>query len=213
MTTEKRLDVALIHYPVLNRKNEIIASAVTNLDLHDIARASRTFGVGTYWVVTPDAQQQELAGQIVDHWTTGYGGSVNPDRAEALSLIRICDDLDQVIAAMHESNGRQPMVIATSAVRQDNSITCGEVQRELEQGTPVLLLFGTAWGLTPEVMQRVDAILPPINGVGEFNHLSVRSAVSIFLDRLSMNREDGEKMYIGKINKKKPNNHIDIIRD
>jgi len=193
MTTDIRLDVVLIHYPVVNRNNEIIASAVTNLDLHDIARSGRTFGVGTYWVVTPDAQQQELAGQIVDHWTTGYGGSVNPDRANALSLVRICDDLDEVIAAMHERNGRQPMVIATSADRQDNSISCGDVQRELAQGTPVLLVFGTAWGLAPEIMQRVDATLPPINGVGEFNHLSVRSAVSIFLDRLSGNREDVAK--------------------
>ena len=194
MIADTRLDLALIHYPVLNRKKEIIASAVTNLDLHDIARAGRTFGVGTYWVVTPDAQQQELAGQIVDHWTTGYGGSVNPDRANALSLVRICDDLDEVIAAMHESNGRQPMVIATSADRQGNSITCGNVQRELAQGTPVLLIFGTAWGLAPEVMQSVDATLPPINGPGDFNHLSVRSAASIFLDRLSGNREDVAKM-------------------
>ena len=194
MRTAINLDVALIHYPVVNRNNEIIGSAVTNLDLHDIARVGRTFGVGTYWVVTPDAQQQELAGQIVDHWTTGYGGSVNSDRAEALSLVRICDDLDQVIAAMQEKNGRQPMVIATSAVRQVNTITCGEIQRELVQGTPVLLVFGTAWGLAPEVMQRVDATLPPINGVGDYNHLSVRSAASIFLDRLFGNREDAAKM-------------------
>ena len=194
MITDFHLDVALIHYPVVNRNNEIIASAVTNLDLHDIARAGRTFGVGTYWVVTPDAQQQELAGQIVDHWTTGYGGSVNRDRAEALSLVRICDDLDEVIAAMHERNGRQPMVIATSAVRQNNAITCGDVQRELVQGTPVLLLFGTAWGLAPEVMQSVDATLPAINGPGDFNHLSVRSAAAIILDRLSGNREDAAKM-------------------
>jgi hypothetical protein len=194
MTTDISLDVALIHYPVLNRKNEIIGSAVTNLDLHDIARAGRTFGVGTYWVVTPDVQQQELAGQIVDHWTTGYGGSVNPDRAGALSLVRICDDLDKVIAAMHENNGRPPMVIATSADRQDNSITYGGLQRELVRGTPVLLLFGTAWGLAPEVMQRADATLPPINGPGNFNHLSVRSAAAIILDRLSGNREDAAKM-------------------
>lgn len=194
MTADTRLDVALIHYPVLNRKKEIIASAVTNLDLHDIARAGRTFGVGTYWVVTPDALQQKLAGQIVGHWTTGYGGSVNPDRANALSLVRICDDLDEVIVAMHESNGRQPMVIATSADRQDNSITCGDVQRELAQGTPVLLVFGTAWGLAPDIMQSVDATLPPINGQGDFNHLSVRSAAAIILDRLSGHREDTAKM-------------------
>ncbi len=198
MTTDICLDVALIHYPVLNRNKEIIGSAVTNLDLHDIARAARTFGVTTYWLVTPDVQQQELAGQIVDHWTTGYGGSINPDRASALSLVRICDDLAGAVAGMQVSHGRQPMLIATSAEKQSNTITCAEIQHELVQGTPVLLVFGTAWGLAPEVMERVDAVLPPIIGVGNFNHLSVRSAVSIYLDRLSGTREDDVKMYTGK---------------
>ena len=58
-----RVDVALVHYPVVSRIGETIGSAVTNLDLHDIARAGRTFGVTTYWVVTPFHEQQELAGQ------------------------------------------------------------------------------------------------------------------------------------------------------
>jgi len=190
MVVDIRLDVALIHYPVVNRKNEVIGSAVTNLDLHDIARAGRTFGISTYWVVTPDARQQELAGQIIGHWTEGYGGSVNPDRADALSVARICTDLDEVIGGMSRRDGRQPMVVATSADSRENSISYGGLQRELMQGTPVLLLFGTAWGLAPELMQRVDATLPPINGPGEFNHLSVRSAASIILDRLLGNREN-----------------------
>ena len=77
------LDVALIHAPVVNRRGETIGSAVTNLDLHDIARACRTFGVDTYWVVTPFAEQQELAHQIVSHWVDGYGKTANPDRGNA----------------------------------------------------------------------------------------------------------------------------------
>jgi hypothetical protein len=189
MAAEIRLDVALVHYPVVNRKNEIIGSAVTNLDLHDIARAGRTFGVNTYWVVTPYRRQQELARQITDHWTEGYGGTANPDRAGALSLIRIQPGLDGVIAAMSEAGGTPPLVIATSADRCTNSMTYAGLQRELKRGTHVLLLFGTAWGLAPELVQKVNAVLPPIQGVGEFNHLSVRSAVSIILDRLLGNRE------------------------
>ena len=184
------LDVALIHYPVVNRKDEIIGSAVTNLDLHDIARACRTFGVGTYWVVTPYVRQQELASQIIGHWTEGYGGSVNPDRAGALSLARICSDLDEVIASMSERDGRLPMVVATSAAGREKGITYVELQHKLVQGTPILLLFGTAWGLAPEIMERVDVTLPSIAGLGEFNHLSVRSAASIILDRLLGNRDD-----------------------
>jgi hypothetical protein len=189
MTADICLDVALVHYPVVNRNNERISSAVTNLDLHDIARAGRTFGVGTYWVVTPDVQQQELAAQITGHWTAGYGGTVNPDRANALSLVRICTDLEEVIAGMRTRDRQKPLVVATSADPQAKHIAYQALQETIYRGTPVLLLFGTAWGLAPEVMDKVDQILPPINGPGEFNHLSVRSAASIVLDRLLGRRE------------------------
>ena len=184
MDTDIRLDLALIHYPVVNRIGEIIGSAVTNLDLHDIARAGKTYGVTTYWVVTPHEQQQKLAGEIVGHWTEGYGGSVNPDRAYALSIIRISNDLDAVIAAMTERDGCRPMVVASSAGDRDSAIGFSELRDKLVQGASVLLLLGTAWGLAPEIMEQVDATLLPIRGTGEFNHLSVRSAASIMLDRL-----------------------------
>ena len=49
----ENLYVALIHHPVVNKNGMIIGSAVTNMDLHDIARAGRTFGVRGYYVVTP----------------------------------------------------------------------------------------------------------------------------------------------------------------
>lgn len=192
MTAEIHLDVALIHYPVVNRNDEIIGSAVTNLDLHDIARAGKTFGVNTYWVVTPYEQQRKLSEAIIGHWTNGYGGTVNPDRSNALSIIKICNDLDEVIARISKRDGNQPMLVATSAGNQENSITYPRLQAELDNETSVLLLFGTAWGLAPEVMQRVDATLSPIKGAGAFNHLSVRSAASIILDRLLGNRVDDE---------------------
>ncbi len=184
-----RCDIALIHYPVVNRNGEIIGSAVTNLDLHDIARAGKTFGVGTYWVVTPYAQQQELAADIVGHWTEGYGGRANSDRAEALSVIRIRQELQQVITEMTGQDGCRPMLVATSAGRQQKEISYTELRHTL-QDTPVLLLLGTAWGLAPEVLEQADAVLPPINGPGVFNHLSVRSAAAILLDRLFGNREN-----------------------
>ena len=49
---------------------------------------------------------------------------------------------------------------------------------------PILLLFGTGFGLTDEVMDSSYKILEPIRGNTKYNHLSVRSAVSIILDRL-----------------------------
>ncbi len=179
-----KLDVALIHYPVVNRSGEIIGSAVTNLDLHDIARAGRTYGVDTYWVVTPYARQRELAEKIVRHWTEGYGGSVNPDRKQALSLIRVCADLDEVLAGTARKWGRKPLVLATCARRQRNTLSYSAVRQQVRQGEPLLLLFGTAWGLAPEALAAIAATLPPLRGAGEFNHLSVRSAVAIILDRL-----------------------------
>jgi len=179
-----KIDVALIHCPVINKSGEIIGSAVTNLDLHDIARAGCTYGVDTYWVVTPDTMQQDLVREIVSHWTEGYGGSVNPDRKNALSLIRVCSSLDEVIEGMTEKWSVRPHTLATCARPGQGTEGYSETRNRIRQGIPELLLFGTAWGLAPEVLSRVDGILPPLRGINEFNHLSVRSAVSIILDRL-----------------------------
>ena len=49
---------------------------------------------------------------------------------------------------------------------------------------PIYLIFGTGWGLTEEMVKSCDYILEPVWGRGDFNHLSVRSAASIILDRL-----------------------------
>ncbi len=179
-----KVDVALVHYPVVNKHGETIGSAVTNLDLHDIARAGKTYGVGTYWVITPFAEQQELAAQIVGHWTEGYGGEVNPDRKDALSIIRIVATLEEAIARAGEQYGTRPLVLATCAREQPDTRSCREVQELIQQEVPVMLLFGTAWGLSPAVLAMVDGVLPPLAGPTAFNHLSVRSAASIILDRL-----------------------------
>lgn len=179
-----RIDIALIHHPVVNKCGETIGSAVTNLDLHDLARAGRTYGVDACWIVTPYADQQELAGQIVRHWTEGYGGTVNPDRKEALSLLQVRADLEQVLTEATTKWAERPLVFATCARPQQNTRGYDEVRDLLRQGRPLLLLFGTAWGLAPEVLAAVDATLPPLRGQGDFNHLAVRSAVAIILDRL-----------------------------
>ena len=184
-----QLDVALVHYPVINRNGEIIGSAVTNLDLHDIARAGKTYGVGTYWVITPFAEQRELTQQIVGHWTEGYGGTVNPDRSDALSIVSICASYDEALAGDTRKFGVKPLVLATCAKEQVNTMGFAEVRRRITGSLPVLLLFGTAWGLSPELLALVDGVLPPLRGTTGFNHLSVRSAASIILDRLLGERD------------------------
>ena len=178
------LAIALIHYPVVNKNGETIGSAVTNLDIHDIARAARTFGVDAYFVVTPYADQRRLVDEITGHWRQGYGASYNPARKDALSLVRLADNLPIVIKEMGTQCGQPPLVVATSAKKNQTTVGYQALRQKITAGQPTLLLFGTAHGLAPEAIAMAGAMLPPIYGVGEYNHLSVRSAVSIILDRL-----------------------------
>ena len=46
------------------------------------------------------------------------------------------------------------------------------------------MLFGTGWGLEKSILTEADYVLDPIEGVGEYNHLPVRAAIAIILDRL-----------------------------
>jgi len=179
-----RLDLALVHYPVCNKNGETIGSAVTNLDLHDIARAGRTFGIDTLYIVTPFADQQALVRDILAHWQTGHGATYNPKRKEALSLVRICHDLAEMYALVEAKWQQKPTVLATSAKAQANQLGFAQARQRILAGEPHLILFGTGWGMEPEVFAEVDALLPPIAGFGEYNHLSVRSAAAIVLDRV-----------------------------
>ena len=181
---QRKVDIALIHYPVINKTGETIGSAVTNLDLHDIARAARTFGIDNYYIVTPYSDQQTLVQEILDHWQTGYGAKYNPARKSALDQVRITSSLEATIDLVTEQRGEKPLVLTTSARVQENSISYRETRERLDTGEPMLLLFGTAHGLAPEVNETADYTLPPIQSSTGYNHLSVRSAVSIILDRL-----------------------------
>jgi len=74
--------------------------------------------------------------------------------------------------------------VATGASPYPGSVTFQFLKERLEApDTPYLMLFGTGWGLTQEVKDSSDHVLAPIEGKG-YNHLSVRSAVAIILDRL-----------------------------
>lgn len=176
--------MALIHHPVVDKNGRTIAAAVTALDLHDIARAARTYGIGAFYVVTPLQDQQELVANIIDHWVTGAGAQYNPDRQTALSLIRLKTSLEAVVADMTKNHGSPPRLITTSAKQAADNLTFDGLRETVQDGMPALLLFGTAWGLAPEVMDQADYRLAPIEGGGDYNHLSVRSAVSIVMDRM-----------------------------
>jgi hypothetical protein len=182
----ERLAIALLHSPVYNRNGEIVTTAVTNLDLHDIARAARTYGVGRYYVVTPVPEQRELAERILRHWREGWGATYNPHRKEALGTVSLTETLEETIRSEAErGGGRLPKLVATGARGGEDAIDFPDFSRLLREADErFLLLFGTGSGLAEEVTRRADYILAPVIGVGDYNHLSVRSAVSIILDRL-----------------------------
>jgi hypothetical protein len=168
----------------MNKKAEIIGSAVTNLDIHDIARSARTYGVAKYFITTPYTDQQDLVQELIDHWQTGHGASYNPARKEALSIVQLAGSITEVIDTLTQQHGKRPTIVTTSAQTQENTVDYEEMRSRITDNQPVLLLFGTAHGLATEVMELSDATLPPIQGGTGYNHLSVRSAASITLDRL-----------------------------
>ncbi len=176
--------VALIHYPVYNKKKQIINTSLTNLDLHDIARAAVTYGVCGYYIIQPAENQQKLMNNLLSHWQLGFGAKYNPNRQEALDLVSLRPSLEETIKEIQDSYG--PLrLIATSAQAAPPLTGYKEMRNIMEnQGGNYLMLLGTGWGLADEIMAKANYRLRPLYGRGEYNHLSVRSAASIMLDRL-----------------------------
>jgi len=177
--------LALLHYPVYDKDHKVVTTSITNLDIHDIARSARTYGVKRYFVVTPVRTLRALAEKILDHWRNGYGSVYNETRKDALALVTLTDDLAGTIQAVQQDAGERPRLVVTSARAGARRATFTEMRQKVaEAGPPLLFVLGTGWGLTEEVLEQADDILEPIQGVGAYNHLSVRSAAAILLDRL-----------------------------
>jgi hypothetical protein len=187
---ESNLYLGLVHYPIYDKRGEVVATAVTNFDIHDISRCAKTFGVRGFFIITPLESQIQLVERIIHHWAEGSGAVYNPTRKESLSLVRICrtiDEADREISDLWHSRVKR---VATGASHHPQSIAFGTLRKLLEdRNTPFLILFGTGWGLTQAVKDSSDYVLAPIEGRG-YNHLSVRSAVAIILDRLLGNQAE-----------------------
>ncbi len=176
--------VALLHYPVYNRQCRVIVSAVTNLDIHDIARAALTYGVRSFYLVTPLEDQRQLVERLLTHWREGHGAQSQPERKMALELVTLAASLAEVVASITGRFGQQPELLATGASLGGSTLSYSAAKERIRQEKPLLILFGTGWGLSREVLDMVDHRLAPIQGASNYNHLSVRSAVAIILDRL-----------------------------
>jgi tRNA (guanine37-N1)-methyltransferase len=177
----RNLFVTLVHYPVLNKEGKEVTTSLTNLDVHDIARVSATYGLGGYIICTPLKDQQILAARIIDHWSQGSGSGFNPDRKEALNKVIVRNDLSEAIAHVREVTGETPYVAATSA--REGSMPLVDLRPILDE-RPVLLVLGTGSGLADSIIQQADGLTRPVRFLSKYNHLSVRSAASIMIDRL-----------------------------
>jgi tRNA (guanine37-N1)-methyltransferase len=177
--------VIQLHYPVLDRFGRKSATAITGMDLHDIARACRTYGVKKYLVVTPLGPQREMVKKIAGHWLTGYGAEFNPDRREAMKLVKTCASLDKALGWIEEREKAPPYTIATTAkARGDAEHWTGVKRRLLGADSPPAFIFGAGSGLHEDVLSGSSVVMRPITGGKDgYNHLSVRSAVGIVLDR------------------------------
>ncbi|WP_428269630.1 tRNA (guanosine(37)-N1)-methyltransferase TrmD [Haliangium sp.] len=189
--------LALVHYPVYDRGRRVVTSAITNLDLHDIARSTATYGLAGYFVVTPVAAQRDKVARILSVWRRPEGGEgarpgdnrTQPgadNRAEALSGVEAVADVAAARAAIEARHGRPPRGVATSARAGAGALDYDTLRARLHAhpGAPVLLLLGTGWGLADELVATADDLLAPVCGRTAFNHLSVRSAAAVILDRL-----------------------------
>ncbi|MEK6776458.1 MAG: RNA methyltransferase [bacterium] len=185
------LYVALLHNPVYDKQGHVVTTCITNLDLHDIARVARTYHLGQFFVVHPVPSQAALARRIVHHWKEGFGASYNATRKEAFELMTLCGTLKEATDWIRkEKGGKSPRIVITAAGRFQSTIGFAELSTRIHEGEePYLLLFGTGWGLVEDVIKEADDVLEPIQGVGDYNHLSVRSAVSIVIDRLMGDRQ------------------------
>jgi hypothetical protein len=181
---------ALVHHPVLDRRGDVVTAAVTNLDVHDIARIARTYGAARFYLVTPVAEQQRLVERLLHHWREGYGAGYNPDRRSALELVEIVPDLDAALAHLSGLAGSTAQPLLTGAGRH-GGISYPEGRR-LVLERPMLLTFGTGWGLAPELFNGGWPVLAPVAGVNGYNHLSVRAAAAIICDRLWGRNEESE---------------------
>lgn len=177
--------VALVHYPVYDKNRSIVTTSITNIDVHDIARSCRTYDVEAFYVVTPVDGLRGLARKILRHWKEGDGLAYNPNRTEALTHVQLERTLEGAEIDIERRTGKTPVLIASSARPLPRARSFGDVRAEVEASDrPHLLLLGTGWGLVDELTERCPVHLEPIDGPGDYNHLSVRAAAAILLDRL-----------------------------
>jgi tRNA (guanine37-N1)-methyltransferase len=178
--------IALMHNDIDLKEGRIGNTSVTSIDIHDIARSSTTYGLETFFVVTNVIDKQKLVEKMLSFWVDEkIGGDYNNNRHQAVRGVQLHAEIEEVIDAITSQEGKKPIIIGTSArnVSSAESITYFDQTKVWKLGRPVLFLFGTGSGMSEKLLQKCDFMLLPLEGFSDFNHLSVRSAVAIILDK------------------------------
>lgn len=186
MDQTKSLAVILLHDQMLNKHDEMITSALTLLDLHDIARTTRTYNLFAAYIAHSSISMRNLGRTLKAHWEDGFGSTYNPNRKLALESVKIVESLDQAIDDLQNETGKIPKLIATSAKSGGTQrISFSQAKQWIQSGGDMyLLMLGTGWGMSDELIKRANYFLEPIQGNSSYNHLSVRTACAIMIDRL-----------------------------
>jgi hypothetical protein len=212
-----RKAVALVHHPIVDKIGDIVATNITNYDIHDIARACRVYGIDKYYIVHPAMDQHIFLNRILEHWRLGFGSQYNALRKTALGMVEAVSSIEEAkdkfelfiqssanasveignsLESLNDSQAspvhsqqqeleaqlRPIKLIATSAKESSKNLRFEELR---SMDSNVMLIFGTGYGLHSRALEQCDHQLEPIRGASEddYRHLSVRSAVSICLDR------------------------------
>ncbi|HBS47876.1 TPA: tRNA (guanosine(37)-N1)-methyltransferase TrmD [Candidatus Dependentiae bacterium] len=177
--------VALMHSDVVVKSKGCGDTSITSIDIHDIARSAATYGIKNYFVVSRLEDQHMILETFLKFWKSPEGKSYNFSRYNAVSRVEPTKSLDEALQKIETIEGKKPILIATSAqshskVPMVDFYSQGKIW---EQNRPVLIIFGTGQGLSEELLEKCDYMLGPVRGIPNYNHLSVRSAAAIVLDR------------------------------
>lgn len=176
----------MIHHPVCNKFGDVITTSITNLDIHDIARSAITFGIKKFFIVTPLSSQKNMLMRIIDFWNTEAANKFNPARKKALELVQHQFSFQETVDFVIKQECCDPVIVGTTAKDRKGQISYPDLRKIIcEKNQPLLIVLGTGNGLAQDLLSRCDLILKPVYGAGNYNHLSVRSAAAIILDRLT----------------------------
>ncbi len=176
----------LLHNDVMLPGDIIGNSSVTSIDIHDIARSSTTYNIKKYFIVTRLDSQKKLVKKFLEFWQSDEKASINPSRAFALKHVLLKSELSEVIEDIANLEGLEPITIVTSSRRNrdhPNMISYRDQIKIWEKKRPIIFIFGTSHGISNALIEKFDYKLLPLEGLEEFNFLSVRSAAAIVFDR------------------------------